>query len=135
MSKNKIQKLLKKILLENKLGQNKFAELYINIITKYSFASNSNDIVNNFEFIDLSTPSGMRVYVRSLSMVLSLAITELFPESTLRIEHPISKGYYCGLDNFDKAITPEIIETIKAKVNEIIQQFFQYFLVINIRFH
>jgi len=74
------------------------------------------------EFIDLSTPSGMRVYVRSLSMVLSLAITELFPESTLRIEHPISKGYYCGLDNFDKAITPEIIETIKAKVNEIIQQ-------------
>jgi uridine kinase len=64
----------------------------------------------------------MRVYVRSLSMVLSLAITELFPESTLRIEHPISKGYYCGLDNFDKAITPEIIETIKAKVNEIIQQ-------------
>ena len=43
------------ILLENKLGQNKFAELYINIITKYSFASNSNDIVNNFEFIDLST--------------------------------------------------------------------------------
>jgi threonyl-tRNA synthetase len=55
-------------------------------------------------------------------MVLSLAITELFPESTLRIEHPISKGYYCGLDNFDKAITPEIIETIKAKVDEIIQQ-------------
>ena len=77
---------------------------------------------NDVEFIDLSTPSGMRVYVRSLSMVLSLAVTELFPESTLRIEHPISKGYYCGLDNFNKAITPEIIGAIKNKVNEIIQQ-------------
>nr|MBP6635952.1 nucleoside kinase [Paludibacter sp.] len=42
--------------------------------------------------------------------------------STLRIEHPISKGYYCGLDNFNKAITPEIIGAIKNKVNEIIQQ-------------
>lgn len=74
------------------------------------------------EFIDLSTPSGMRVYVRTLSMVLSLAVTELYPESSLRIEHPISKGYYCGLDNFKKPITSEIIYEIKKKVNEIIQQ-------------
>ncbi len=74
------------------------------------------------EFIDVSTPSGMRVYVRSLSMVLSLAISELYPQSALRIEHPISKGYYCRLDPFDKKITPEIISQIKDKVNRIISQ-------------
>ena len=43
------------ILLVNKLGENKFAELNTNIISRYSFALNSNNIVKNFEYIDLST--------------------------------------------------------------------------------
>jgi len=76
----------------------------------------------DIEFIDLSTPSGMRVYVRSLSMVLALAVSELFPDASLRIEHPISKGYYCKLDSLNKPITPEIIEQIKERVNLIISQ-------------
>ena len=76
----------------------------------------------DIEFIDLSTPSGMRVYVRTLSMVMSKAISELFPEASLIIQHPISKGYYCKLDNFDRPITPELIEQIKQRVNIIIQQ-------------
>ena len=74
------------------------------------------------EFIDLSSPSGMRVYVRTLSMVLSKAVSELFPETILRIEHPISKGYYCKLDNLNQSITPEIISEIKERVNLIISQ-------------
>ncbi|MFZ4725571.1 MAG: nucleoside kinase, partial [Paludibacter sp.] len=56
----------------------------------------------DIDFIDLSTPSGMRVYVRSLSMVLAKAVSEVFPEAILRIEHPISKGYYCKLDNLNQ---------------------------------
>jgi len=74
------------------------------------------------EFIDLSSPSGMRVYVRTLSMVLSKAVSELFPETILRIEHPISKGYYCKLDNLNQSITPELIAQIKESVNLIISQ-------------
>ena len=74
----------------------------------------------DIEFIDLSTPSGMRVYVRSLSMVLAKAISELFPHAILRIEHPISKGYYCKLDNLNETLTPEIITQIKNRVNLII---------------
>ena len=76
----------------------------------------------DIEFIDLSTPSGMRVYVRSLSMVLSKAVSELFPQAILRIEHPISKGYYCKLDNLNQPITNEIICQIKERVNLIISQ-------------
>ena len=74
----------------------------------------------DIDFIDLSTPSGMRVYVRSLSMVLAKAISELFPLSILRIEHPISKGYYCKLDNLNEPLTPAIILQIKERVNLII---------------
>ncbi len=74
------------------------------------------------EFIDLSTPSGMRVYVRSLSMVLAKAVSELFPLATLRIEHPISKGYYCQLDNIGQPVTQEVISLIKERVNLIISK-------------
>ncbi|MBN2766796.1 MAG: nucleoside kinase [Paludibacteraceae bacterium] len=74
------------------------------------------------EFIDISSPSGMRVYVRSLSMVLGMAISELFPNSSLRIEHPISKGYYCTLDAFNENLTEELINKIKVKVKDIISR-------------
>lgn len=76
----------------------------------------------DIEFIDLSTPSGMRVYVRSLSMVMAKAVSELFPQATLRIEHPISKGYYCKLDNLGEPVTTEVITRIKDRVNLIISQ-------------
>jgi uridine kinase len=76
----------------------------------------------DIEFIDLGTSSGMRVYVRTLCMVLSKAISELFPQATLQIEHPISKGYYCKLENMNEPVTPEIISQIKERVNLIISQ-------------
>ena len=74
----------------------------------------------DIEFVDVSSPSGMRVYVRSLSMVLGKAISELYPNAALRIEHPISKGYYCTIDSFGNALTSEIINNIKEKVKDII---------------
>jgi uridine kinase len=76
----------------------------------------------DIDFIDLSTPSGMRVYVRSLSMVLSKAVSELFPQAILRIEHPISKGYYCSLDNLSQPLTADVISQIKERVKLIIEQ-------------
>ena len=60
------------------------------------------------EFLDASSPSGMRVYVRTLFMVLGAAVNELFPEMDLRVEHPISKGYYCTLQwHQDKTLNPD----------------------------
>jgi uridine kinase len=74
----------------------------------------------DIEFIDISVPAGMRVYVRSLCMVLCKAISELLPHVDLKILHPICKGYYCRLDNFEGAVNQEIIDRIKVRVNEII---------------
>ena len=74
----------------------------------------------DIEFIDSGTSSGMRVYVRTLSMVLSKAVSELFPHSVIRIEHPISKGYYCNIENTEEPVTPEMLNRIKTKMQEII---------------
>jgi uridine kinase len=73
----------------------------------------------DIEFIDMSIQSGMRVYVRTLSMILSKAVEDVFPELSLRIEHPISRGYYCKLEGLNAPITEEIIKKIKKRVAEI----------------
>lgn len=74
----------------------------------------------DIEFIDLSTQSGMRVYVRTLSMVVSKAVEDVYPGLSLHIEHPISKGYYCKIKGFDETITAEMIAKIKQQVDFII---------------
>lgn len=66
-------------------------------------------------FIDERTPSGQRVYVRSLSMVLAKAVYDLYPKAQLVIEHSISKGYYCQL----KGCTECDVEKIKQRMQEI----------------
>lgn len=77
------------------------------------------------EFIDASCADGMRVYVRTLCMVMGCAVNELYPEWSLRIEHPISKGYFCTLrDNKGEKmqISPEIIAAIKERMKQIIAE-------------
>ena len=75
----------------------------------------------DIEFIDISDPSGMRSYVRSLCCILSKAVNDLFPQGKLYIEHPVSKGYYCDLD-IPVEITPEVAENLKKKMLEIIRE-------------
>lgn len=88
----------------------------------------------DIEFLDASTPSGMRAYVRTLGMVLGAAVNELYPRMDLRVEHPISKGYYCTLQwHLDKdadpeneqetpMLTPEMIASIKQRMLKIIAE-------------
>lgn len=84
----------------------------------------------DIEFIDASCPSGMRCYVRTLCMVLSCAIRELYPAYDLRIEHPISKGYYCTLQQHNEEnkqtervnVTRDMIAAIKERIQLIIAQ-------------
>jgi uridine kinase len=72
------------------------------------------------EFIDSSSPSGLRVYLRSISMVMAKAVFDLFPNDILRIEHPISHGYYCTLNGRDEKIDSNKISQIKQRMKEII---------------
>lgn len=76
----------------------------------------------DLEYVDLSTPSGMRVYVRTLCMVLAKAISELYPNASLHIEHPISKGYFCYIHSLNKELSPDIIGEIKERVTKIIAE-------------
>lgn len=73
-------------------------------------------------FISYDTPSGMRAYVRSLSFILCKAVHELYEGVELRIEHPISKGYYCKLLGLNREVTEQDVEKIKQKMYRAIEQ-------------
>ena len=73
----------------------------------------------DIEFLDLRQSSGMRTYVRSLCFVLYKAVKELYPEGTLRVEHPVSKGYFCNLF-LGRPLTLEDATAIKQRMKEII---------------
>ena len=71
------------------------------------------------EFLDITSDSGMRTYVRSLFFVLTKAVSELYPEGEIIIEHPVSKGYYCNL-RIGRAVEEADVEAIKQRMQEII---------------
>lgn len=73
------------------------------------------------EFIDISSMSGMRIYVRSLCFVLFKAVDEIIPGSRLRIEHPISRGYFCNINNRE-IIGDEVLEQIRDRMREIVNE-------------
>ena len=73
----------------------------------------------DIEFIDASHPSGMRTYVRSLCFVFYKALEDVMSGARLRIEHSISKGYFCGINNRQE-ISQETTDRIKARMRKII---------------
>ena len=84
-------------------------------------------VYNNkdIEFLDVRDQSGMRTYVRSLCFVLFKAVTELFPEGKLFVEHPVSKGYFCNL-RIGRPVELEDVMRIKQRMQEIIAEDISY---------
>ena len=74
------------------------------------------------EFLDICTSSGMRTYVRSLCFVLCKAVEDLYPNGSIALEHPISKGYYCRLKLEDRTIGLDDVKRIKQRMKEIIAE-------------
>lgn len=81
---------------------------------KYRFY-NSKDV----EFLDLHSPSGMRVYTRTLFFILAKAVEDLYPGGHLFIQAPISKGYYCEL-NIGRPVTKGDVKDIRERMQQII---------------
>lgn len=80
----------------------------------------------DIEFIDASCSAGMRCYVRTLLMVMGCAVKELYPKAELRVEHPVSKGYFCQLqwakDAVPQQTTKAMINAIKERMRQIIKE-------------
>ncbi len=72
----------------------------------------------DIEYLDVTSPSGLRTYTRSLFFVLYKAVTEIYPGARLRIDTPVSNGYFCHLTLSDGAL-PDVV-ALKSKMQEIV---------------
>ncbi len=71
------------------------------------------------EFLDITSPSGMRTYTRSLFFVLYKAARDLYPGARLRIDTPVSNGYYCHVD-VRGGVTAEVVGALRRRMREIV---------------
>lgn len=71
------------------------------------------------EFLDITSEDGMRVYVRSLTFVMMKAMHELFPNRVIRLENPISNGYYCRMET---ELTESEVSAVRNTMRNIIER-------------
>jgi uridine kinase len=74
----------------------------------------------NIRFIDYSHPDGQRMYIRSLFFLLYAAVKDLFPEIRLKIDHGISKAFYCELEGMEMKFCKECVDQIKIRMEELV---------------
>ena len=71
------------------------------------------------EFLDITSPSGRRVYTRSLFFVLCKAVHDLYSPCKVAIDIPVSNGYYVDLD-IGHPVTIDDAGRIRKRMQEII---------------
>ena len=71
------------------------------------------------EFLDMHDASALRTYTRSLFFVLNKAVHDLYPDSSVIIDIPVSNGYYVDL-RLGRPVAPADVDAIRQRMQEII---------------
>lgn len=69
------------------------------------------------EFFDLYSATGERCYMRTLFFVLCKSVHDLYPDSKVVIDIPVSNGYYCNL-----MLGHDVTETDVTRIHERMRQ-------------
>ena len=72
-------------------------------------------------YVTMNEEMGNRIYRRSLYLVMTRAIQDLYPGSRLLIEHSLSNGIYCELHK-DRPLCSRDLALIKEKMMEYIKR-------------
>lgn len=75
----------------------------------------------SFEPVDTSTNLGARLYARTLQFILIKAVKDLFPESSMTIEHSLSRGLF-GEIHKSNPLNSEDIKKINERMMEIVKE-------------
>ncbi|SFG65752.1 uridine kinase [Desulfotomaculum arcticum] len=72
------------------------------------------------EFIDMESSDGMRVYTRSMVMLLARAASEVLPGCKLRMEHTLGNGVYGEID-YVRPLRKTDVDNIEKRMHEIVK--------------
>src|SRR5574341_1554353 len=73
------------------------------------------------EPVTMSSPDGARIYRRSLTFLLEMAFTDLFPDRILFVDHSVaSGGYYCQVTG-PRPLSESEIESLKVHMRKLVE--------------
>ena len=84
---------------------------------------NLDDVVSSegkIELIDINSKEGMKIYRRTLTYIMGKAFWHTYPGAYVTVNYQLSNSMYCDIDNVE--VTEEMLEKVKAKMQEIIEQ-------------
>ena len=72
-------------------------------------------------FVDLTEKDGMRIYQRTSTFLLIVAVQKCFPSTTVLVNHHIAGGYFC---EFDKHLecTSEHLQVIEDYMHSLVEK-------------
>lgn len=74
----------------------------------------------DFEPVDIGTNLGARLYARTLQFILIKAVKDLFPESSMTLEHSLSRGLF-GEIHKNEPLNSEDIKKIYERMKKIVK--------------
>ena len=98
-------------------NKNIIACIVNNEVKSLNYILQENDEV---ELLDTTTRDGARIYTRGLLYIMSMAFDEIYPEIELSVNYQLSSSMFCKTENSE--ITEEMLENIRAKMQEIINE-------------
>src|SRR5688572_1975801 len=79
------------------------------------------ELESRVEPVTISSPDGARIYRRSLTFLLEMTFTDLFPGANLYIDHSVaSGGYYCQVTG-RSPLTDSEISALKSHMQELVE--------------
>ena len=76
---------------------------------------NSKDV----EFLDMASASGSRAYTRTLFFVLCKAVQDIYPNTDVVIDIPVSNGFYVDI-RLGRSVVEEDVNILRRRMQEII---------------
>ena len=76
---------------------------------------NSKDV----EFLDMNSASGSRAYTRTLFFVLCKAVQDIYPNTDVVIDIPVSNGFYVDI-RLGRPVVDEDVNILRRRIQEII---------------
>ena len=76
---------------------------------------NSKDV----EFLDMTSSSGSRAYTRTLFFVLCKAVQDIYPNTDVGIDIPVSNGFYVDI-RLGRPVVEEDVNILRRRMQEII---------------
>ena len=115
MEKKKISELF-----EKQIKESKYTVIAAKVNNEYKSLDDEVEGNETIELIDITSKAGMKIYRGTLVYIMGNAFEKTYPKAHIIVDYQLSNAMYCTIENME--VTEEMLEKVKAKMQEIIDQ-------------